>query len=310
LTENKESEEPEENKQPESTKETSDKLVTLNMRVTPAIKEALKKIAPDVKMTAKVTELIENDFKQSGGKIQIDTSYDRLASEVEGYRRDLDSIEKALNSKFDRINDIAQRTMPLTLENVDAIIKWLLTYKVNSQDGFSEYDKKRFATWLEKWRESKNAERKLDKIRAEKYGVTIFEPENTGQGPALHERHISEEDICQCSYRPKHTLFEHNQRAFHIQDGMKHGINQFINTPEAQLDMIKQFGMEHTTSKEEKDMMIKYLHEHGTDQQKVMLNNYFFNHNFPAPFPDLVTKELSEKQKLVVPWKPEKSESD
>jgi len=308
-----ETKKPEENKESERAKEpepSKDKLVTLNMRVTPAIKEALKKISPEGKMTAKVTELIENEAKQSGAHIQIDVSYERLVSEVEEHQQELQSIKKALSSRFDLINAVAQKTTPLTVENVDTIIKGLLTYKVSSQDDFTERDKNTFINWLETWQKSKKAEKIRDKLRAEKYGVTIPEAENVDQGPAVQERYISEKDSCKCSYLPKHTLFEHNQRAFHIHDGMLHGINQFINTPQKILDRISQMGMDHTSSKEEKELIVKYLIEHGSYNQKVMVNDYFFSHNFPMPFPECMTNELIEKQKDVVPWKPEKSDRD
>lgn len=303
-----------ESKESEKTKEVdlaTEKLETLNMRVRPATKAALKKLVPDGQMTSFVTELIEGAVKQSGGKIPIDSSYERLVSETEKYRRDLDSIEKALGDKFELVRSVAQKSTLLNHQTVDLIVKELLQHQVNHhKDGFNERDKNDFINWLETWKKNEKTEKQLKRLRSEKYGVSIPEDLKQEQALAKPKRFIRKKDRCGCSYQPEHTLFEHNQRAYHIHDEMLHGCRQFINNPIAQLDTIKRFGMHYTTSKEEKEMVVEYLKKQGSNTQKAMLNNYFFSHNFPVPFPDCLTQEDIDWQKTVIPWKPEGRKDD
>ena len=310
MADNEKSEtgEPKESEKANEVDTLSEKLETLNMRVRPATKAALKKLAPDGQMTSFVTELIEGAVKQGGGKISIDSSYERLLSETEKYRRELDSIEKALGDKFELVRGVAQKTMALNLQTVDLIVKELLQHQVNHhKDGFSERDKNDFIDWLETWKKNENAEKQLKRVQFEKYGVTIPENLNQEQALAKPKRFISKKDRCRCGGRPEHTLFEHNQRAFHIQDGMHHGINQFCDTPEKQLERINRAGSDHATSKEEKDMIVKYLKEYGSNNQKEMVNIYFYNHGFPPPFPEI---EKVEDQKPIILWKPEGRKDD
>jgi hypothetical protein len=312
LTEKEDSNKTKESNQPEKAKEaepSNDKLKTLNMRMHPSTIIALKKICPDGQMTATVTELIEHAIKQSGGKIQNDGSYEKLVSDAESYRRKLDGLEKAMNHTFARMHNIAQKELLLTIENADQIIVGFLKYPLNPEkDNFTERDRNDYVQWLECWVKNKNAEQALSQARTEKYGVTVLDSsKQPKREEAKTERYISEKDRCGCSARPKHTLFEHNQRAFHIQDGMHHGINQFCDTPQEQLERINRFGSDHATSKEEKDMIVKYLKEHGSNNQKEMVNIYFYNHGFPPPFPEI---EKVEDQKPIILWKPEGRKDD
>ncbi len=151
-------------------------------------------------MTSFVTELIEGAVKQGGGKISIDSSYERLLSETEKYRRELDSIEKALGDKFELVRGVAQKTMALNLQTVDLIVKELLQHQVNHhKDGFSERDKNDFIDWLETWKKNENAEKQLKRVQFEKYGVTIPENLNQEQALAKPKRFISKKDRCRCS---------------------------------------------------------------------------------------------------------------
>lgn len=217
----------------------------------------------------------------------------------------MERLRKVLNDRKYAVERVAVREIPLTIENIPSIIQYIREYVrsgIKSTDGFSKYNVEDYISFLEAMKRHDDVQGDLDKCRDAKLGaVADAKTENGSTGKAKaakkERRYIAPEDKCGCGvYELKE---EHNPRCYHVHDGMRHGIdptNQNTGTPEGQLMMIRKSGMYHTTSAEEKAMVVEYLKDKGTDNQKIMVNNYFLSHNFTAPFTELVNEKFEEEE--------------
>ena len=282
----------------------------ITLRVPKKLVKALDEIVPKGKRNEEFVSMAEQRLEKGGNSEAIkDDRFERLCVEADGYRREIDKLRKVLGHKMHLIDAIALSLMPLTPENIPRIIKYISSYSKTSlkpSDGFSAFNVLDYIRFLEEMLKHSLVQTEIDKFRAEQskdVDVENISPRTSQDGEAKkttrkkEQRYIPEINRCGCGVYE--TKEEHNPRCFHIHDEMRHGIdstNQNTGTPQGQLMMIRKFGMDHTTSAEEKAMVVDYLKDKGTDNQKIMVNNYFLSHNFTAPFIELVNEKFEEEE--------------
>ena len=277
----------------------------ITVRVPKELLQAFDKTTPDKERTKTVRELMEQRVLQFSNGQPLAVNYEKLKSEADGYRRDMERLRKVLNDRKYAVERVAVREIPLTVENIPSIIEYIREYVrkgIKAQDGFSTYNVEDYISFLEAMKNHDDVQGELDKCRDAKLGaVAVAKTENGSPGKAKavkkERRYIAPEDRCGCGVYE--TKAEHNPRCFHKQEVDSHHLdptNPNTGNPEGQLRMINRFGSCHSTSVEEKKMVVDYLREKGTDRQKVMVNNYFSYHNFDAPFPELLDKKFEEEE--------------
>jgi hypothetical protein len=277
----------------------------ITVRVPKELLQAFDKTTPDKERTKTVRDMMEQRVVQFSGGQPLAMNLEKLKAQTDDSRREMERLRKVLNDRKGAVERVALREIPLTIENIPAIIQYIREYVrkgIKAQDGFSTYNVEDYISFLEAMKNHDEVQRDLDKCRDAKPGAgAVAKPDNVSLGKAKvakkERRYIAPEDRCSCGiYELK---AEHNPRCFHVHDGMRHGIdptNLNTGTPKGQLMMIRKFGMDHTTSAEEKTMVVDYLKEEGTVNQKILVNHYFLSHNFDVPFPELSDRKFEEEE--------------
>jgi hypothetical protein len=244
-----------------------------------------------------VRTMMQEKVEKSGNQVQATVSLPDLQSKADRCRREVERLRKvmATNNTLEAVGTVALRFHPLEPENIPLIIRELRNYAIKLEDGFDRGDVEDFIEYLEVKRKHVNLLKEIDDYLKK---AEIVESDSANRlsgkekGNGKGRRYISPKDLCDCGVHE--TKAEHNPRCFHVADETLHGINPHLDTPLKQLQMISRFGEQHTTSAEEKAMIVEYLKEYGTTNQKALVNAYFKSHNFPVPFPECQQESLNE----------------
>ncbi len=281
--------------EPQSTDD-SNKIVKVLVRVPKDILDAYDKDVPEKGRNKSIVEMMTKKATEGGnGEAVAAASYEKLAKEAEDVRRDMERIKKALGPRLQAIRRVALTNLAETPENIPKIIKLIDRYEIKERDGFTHLHRLDYIRFLEQTLNHSKLEGKIKPFKDAKYkdvdlGNSQIETGST-KGKSKKDqprRYIPPEQRCWCGRNE--TRAEHNRRCYHVLDEMRHGVNLgniYTGTPEGQLKMIRDYGEEHSTSAEEKQMIIDYLNKQGTKRQKILVNQYFESHNYPAPFPEL-----------------------
>ena len=258
----------------------------------------------------KLRTMIMQEAEKSGGQTQVPGNYEKLKSDADGCRREMDRLKRAMGSKLNAVETVALNFAPLAAENVPMITQKLCSYLIEPQDGFDRGDVEDYIEFLEVLQKHDSLLKEIDSYRKARFGAA--EPEktlggSTEQKTSTHskdgkgrKRHINPKELCACGLFEKQE--EHNRRcAYNLDTGLSFAgatiseLKQRIsNDPGKPIEKLLQSISDHLEnfygiSANEKTRLVEYLKAHGTVKQKVMVNSYFFWRLFAVPFPECET---------------------
>jgi len=194
------------------------KLITV--RVPKVLLQAFDKTTSDKERTKTVREMMEQRVGQFSNGQPIAMNYEKLKSQTDDCRREMERMRKVLNDRKVAVERVALREIPLSVENIPSIIEYIRKYVrsgIKSTDGFSKYNVEDYISFLEAMKRHDEVQGELDKCRDAKLGavaVTKTENDSTGKAKAVKKerRYIAPEDKCGCGvYELKE---EHNPRCY------------------------------------------------------------------------------------------------
>ena len=246
------------------------------VRVPKEVLESFDKTCPKGLRAERIRELMQQEAEKAGNQVQIKVNYEKLKSDADRCRREMERLEKVMDSKKVAVERVALRSIPLEAENIPLIIQQLHSYSIKPEDDFDRGDAEDYIQDLEFMQTHANLLKELDIYRKANFETSKSISSESPTPPTsgkLKRRYIGPHDLCGCGIYE--TRAEHNSRCLKILDETNRHNREAHNDP---LNIIRII----TTS--------KYGWMHIDKAQKVILCSYLKEHNLPYP----KFKELGE----------------
>jgi hypothetical protein len=196
--------------------------VLVAFRVPKKILPSFDALCPREGRAAKLRDMVEKEVEATTGEETASANYEKLKSEADDCRREMDRLKKAMGPKFFAVEAFATSFAALTPENYTEILRELWKYEITPEEGFSRNNLEDYIEYVEQLQKNDGFISSINAYRRATLGedteANKAKPKGEGKGKPK-KRYIDPKDLCCCGIYE--TWEEHNARCYALQSSHK-----------------------------------------------------------------------------------------